>query len=261
MALQSVRFDPQQGPGEHRLPSIVAPGGGVIHFVDAALGARLFETDFHLDPVAADDAPASRLIAIDHVAMALAPDRVDTWVLFCRAVLGMEAGDRMDLPDPYGLVRNFGMADEQRRLRLVLNVSPSQRTRTAKVASGRGGAVVHHIAMSCEDIFETTTALRDRGVRFVPISGNYYDDLPTRFELSPEFRRAAARAPASCSTAARTATTCMPTRSRSPADSSSRSSSESAATTPTVPPMPRRAWRRRPRSIALWMSAEPAGPH
>jgi 4-hydroxyphenylpyruvate dioxygenase len=119
--------------------------------------------------------------------MALAPDRVDTWVLFCRAVLGMEAGERMDLPDPYGLVRNFGMADPMRQLRFVLNVSPSQRTRTAKVASGRGGAVVHHIAMSSDDIFSAARTLRDRGVRFVPISGNYYDDLPNRFDLDDDF--------------------------------------------------------------------------
>ena len=184
--LKSARFDPQRGPGEYRLPSIVAPGGSVIHFVDTSLAPSLFETDFHLeDTVPAD--PSGEIQNIDHLAMALAPDRVDTWVLFCRAVLGMEAGERMDLPDPYGLVRNFGMADEERHLRFVLNVSPSQRTRTAKIASGRGGAVVHHIAMSCGHIFPAIRSLRDRGVRFIPISDNYYDDLPNRFDLAPEF--------------------------------------------------------------------------
>ncbi len=185
--LQSARFDPQRGPGEYRLPSIVAPGGGVIHFVDTSLAARLFETDFHPEGTAPADASDAAIERIDHLAMALAPDRVDTWVLFCRAVLGLELGERMDLPDPYGLVRNFGMADEDRLLRFVLNVSPSQRTRTAKVASGRGGAVVHHIAMSCDDTFAAVRSLRDRGVRFVPISGNYYDDLPNRFDLATGF--------------------------------------------------------------------------
>ena len=185
--LQSARFDPQEGPGEHRLPSIVAPGGAVIHFVEASIGERLFDDDFRLEPAPPADESEPGLTRIDHLAMALAPDRLDTWVLFCRAVLGMEAGDRIDLPDPYGLVRNFGMADPQRRLRLVLNVSPSQRTRTAQVASGRGGATVHHIAMCSEDIFRATEWLRRKGVRFVPISDNYYDDLPNRFDLSPEF--------------------------------------------------------------------------
>jgi len=37
-ALQSVRFDSPTGPGEQRLPSIVAPGGSIVHFVDEALG-------------------------------------------------------------------------------------------------------------------------------------------------------------------------------------------------------------------------------
>jgi 4-hydroxyphenylpyruvate dioxygenase len=185
--LQSAPFNPQHGPGEHRLPSIVAPGGSVIHFIDKTLDVRIFEADFHLEDSPRTDEGAPPLKKIDHLAMALAPDRVDTWVLFCRAVLGMEAGERVDLPDPYGLVRNFGMADEDRRLRFVLNVSPSQRTRTAKVASGRGGVVVHHIAMSCEDIFAAVQNLRDRGVSFVPISANYYDDLPNRFDLANEF--------------------------------------------------------------------------
>jgi 4-hydroxyphenylpyruvate dioxygenase len=185
--LQSARFDPEEGPGEHRLPSIVAPGGGIIHFVDRSIGERLFDVDFRLQGEPPADESEPGLTKIDHLAMALAPDRLDTWVLFCRAVLGMQAGDRMDLPDPYGLVRNFGMADPERRLRLVLNVSPSQRTRTAQVASGRGGATVHHIALVSEDIFQASRKLRHRGVRFIPISDNYYNDLPNRFDLSPEF--------------------------------------------------------------------------
>jgi 4-hydroxyphenylpyruvate dioxygenase len=66
----------------------------------------------------------------------------------------------------------------------VLNVSLSQRTRTARVIGVTGGGAVHHVALSCDDIFESVTRLRSHGVRFVPISENYYDDLPTRLDLS-----------------------------------------------------------------------------
>ena len=130
-ALQSARFDPPRGPGEQALPSIVAPGRTILHFVPDSLGPEgLYESDFELedDP----DARDCGLRTIDHVALALAPDRVDTWVLFCRAVLGLEAGESAKLADPYGLIRSFGMADAGRALRLVLNVSLSQRTRTAQ---------------------------------------------------------------------------------------------------------------------------------
>jgi 4-hydroxyphenylpyruvate dioxygenase len=117
--------------------------------------------------------------------MGLTPDRIDTWVLFCRAVLGLEAGDRLNLADPYGLVRSFGMADAARRLRFVLNASLSQRTRTAQAATASGGAGVHHIAFRASDIVAAVRWLRDRGVAFAPISSNYYDDLETRFEIHP----------------------------------------------------------------------------
>ena len=76
------------------------------------------------------------------------------------------------------------MATDNRRFRVVLNVSPSRSTQTARTISTLGGASVHHIAFSCGDIFAAVAKLRAKGVRFVPISPNYYDDLPTRFELS-----------------------------------------------------------------------------
>jgi 4-hydroxyphenylpyruvate dioxygenase len=71
-------------------------------------------------------------------------------------------------------------------VRLVLNVSLSQRTRTAQAVLTGGGASVHHIALSCTDIFSTVAQLREQGMAFVPISANYHDDLGTRFDIDPE---------------------------------------------------------------------------
>jgi len=64
-------------------------------------------------------------------------------------------------------------------------VSLSARTRTARQVSttGRAGAGVQHIALATRDIFATMERLRARGVRFVPISPNYYDDLRDRLDL------------------------------------------------------------------------------
>jgi 4-hydroxyphenylpyruvate dioxygenase len=64
-------------------------------------------------------------------------------------------------------------------------MSMSQRTRTARTVSVTGGGAVHHIALACDDIFETVEQLRTNGARFVPISGNYHDDLATRIDLDP----------------------------------------------------------------------------
>ncbi|PIF78223.1 4-hydroxyphenylpyruvate dioxygenase [Variovorax sp. 54] len=185
-AMRSLRHDSPVGPNELRVPAIVAPGGNLIHFVPEALGANgLYETDFILEDAGPGDRDAG-LTRIDHVALGLALDQLDTWVLFTRAVLGLEPGESLELADPFGLIRSRGVANADRSLRLVLNVSLSQRTRTARTLSVTGGGAVHHIALDCNDIFDTVARLRANGTRFVPISDNYYDDLATRIDVAPE---------------------------------------------------------------------------
>lgn len=187
-ALLSARHESPRGPNEMELPAIVSPGGMVVHFVPE--GAAL-DGDFALDAPGAPGAPPTRgdagLRRVDHIALGLASDQFDTWMLFSRAVLGLERGESLELADPFGLIRSCGLASAQRSLRLVLNVSLSQRTRTARQvsAAGRSGGNVHHIALGCDDIFESMARLRANGVRFVPISGNYYDDLLARLDLDP----------------------------------------------------------------------------
>ncbi|RYF81958.1 MAG: sugar phosphate isomerase/epimerase and 4-hydroxyphenylpyruvate domain-containing protein [Comamonadaceae bacterium] len=174
------------GPGEVSVPAIVAPGGNLIHFIPGELSTEaLFRTDFVLDESGAS--PGHGLQAIDHVALGLAVDQLDTWVLFSRAVLGLTPGESLELADPFGLIRSRGVSNEERGVRLVLNASMSQRTRTARTLTRTGGGAVHHIALRCDDIFGAVHKLRAAGVRFVPISGNYYDDLPTRIDLDDAF--------------------------------------------------------------------------
>jgi 4-hydroxyphenylpyruvate dioxygenase len=136
---------------------------------------------------AAGDAPSADagLVAIDHIALGLAQDQFDTWILFAKAVLGLERGESLELADPFGLIRSSGVANAERSVRMVLNVSLSQRTRTARQvsATGRSGGGVQHIALGTDDIFATMARLREDGVRFVPISANYYDDLLARLDL------------------------------------------------------------------------------
>jgi 4-hydroxyphenylpyruvate dioxygenase len=183
-ALLSARFDSPLGQQELKMPAIVAPGGSVVHFVPTGSGSERFEDVDFIPQGLAGDATAC-LQAIDHIAFGMPQDQLDSWVLFCRAVLGLVPGDSLELADPFGLIRSSGLANDQRSVRFVLNVSLSQRTRTARTVTASGGSGVHHIAFGCTDIFAAVERLRANGVPFVPISPNYYDDLVTRFDIEP----------------------------------------------------------------------------
>ena len=183
-ALHCPRFDSRIGRHEQPVPAVHAPDGSLMYFVPSELGSGgLYAIDFDLGAPATPAGDAG-LTRVDHVAMGLPVDALDTWILFARAVLGMDTGESLELSDPFGLVRSCGVANADRAVRIVLNVSQSRSTRMARsMAAHGGGAAVHHIAFASDDIFATMLRLRANGAKFVAISGNYYDDLVARFDL------------------------------------------------------------------------------
>ena len=186
-ALHCPRFDSRLGPNEQSVPAVRAPDGSVIYFVGSELASgALYEIDFDLDAAATANAKDAGLTLVDHVAMGVPVDALDTWTLFYRAVLGLEPGESLELSDPFGLVRSMGVASADRAVRAVLNVSQSRSTAMARAISSHGGSSVHHIAFATDDIFDTMAKLRRNGAQFVPISPNYYDDLQARFDLPGE---------------------------------------------------------------------------
>jgi 4-hydroxyphenylpyruvate dioxygenase len=184
-SLHSARFESARGANELHIPAIRVPGGMIMHFLSLEAGAAAFyDVDFVAEPEQQDDGEDAGLLNVDHIALGLGRDELDTWVLFCRSVLGLKAGESLELADPFGLIRSGGLANADRSVRIVLNVSLSQKTRTAQAVAAAGGGSVHHIALGCTDIFESVSRMRAKGVRFVPISANYYDDLATRFDIA-----------------------------------------------------------------------------
>lgn len=186
VALLCPRYEGKVGPNELKIPAVQAPDGSLFYFVPAdAQEGDPYRTDFILE---AEDSPQGvGLLKVDHVAQGLSVEQLDTWILFYRAVLGMNPGDSLELTDPQGIIRTRGIASENRRVRFVLNMSQSRSTLTARTVDTLAGSSVHHIAFNCADLMATVAALRARGVAFVPLSPNYYDDLPTRFELDDAF--------------------------------------------------------------------------
>lgn len=182
VALLSARQDTPRRAQDIELPTIVAPGGTLIQF---AQHGQPVEADFVEEPATSNQ--NAGLHVIDHVALGLTLEQADTWILFSRAVLALTADDRGDLAEPLGLMRSVGIANETRRVRMLLNVAMGASAGSGRHSeAARNGPVVDSIALGCEDIFATVARLRGNGVSFVPISGNYYDDLIAREVLDQE---------------------------------------------------------------------------
>jgi 4-hydroxyphenylpyruvate dioxygenase len=173
------------GPNEREIPAVRAPDGSLIYLVEPAEpGQSIYDSDFTINPTTPVTGGLQR---IDHMAMALPADSLDSWVLFYKTVLDFEADDEVVLPDPYGLVKSRALRSRCSTVRLPLNISENRNTAISHALSSYRGSGVHHIAFDCEDIFVQVARAKEAGVQLLDIPLNYYDDLAARFDFDDEF--------------------------------------------------------------------------
>lgn len=123
--------------------------------------------------------PAAEATAvIDHVNLAQPWQHFDEAVLFYTSALALEPQPFAEVPSPTGLVRSQVMATGDRAVRLVLNLAPlNQQRKTYQ----------EHIAFAVDDLVATARDCKARGLEFLQIPANYYEDLDARFGLEPGF--------------------------------------------------------------------------
>jgi 4-hydroxyphenylpyruvate dioxygenase len=169
------------GPGERQIPALRAPDGTLLYLVEPSPdGSTIYDVDFQMFEEAE---PESLLTTVDHIAQALPMGRMDHFVLFYRALFGFIPEQLWEIPDTMGLIQSRTMTSEGRAIRLPLNISESRETTTGRFLTTFSGAGVQHIAMASTDIRRTMEQLALRGARFLPIPGNYYEDIEARWGL------------------------------------------------------------------------------
>ncbi|WP_423182821.1 bifunctional sugar phosphate isomerase/epimerase/4-hydroxyphenylpyruvate dioxygenase family protein [Arthrobacter sp. NyZ413] len=124
---------------------------------------------------------------IDHVNLAQPWQHFDEAVLFYTSALALEPQPFAEVPSPNGLVRSQVMQTSDRAVRLVLNLAPLLHQEPGQQGNGGRKTYQEHIAFAVQDLVATARAARARGLEFLKIPANYYEDLDARFALDPDF--------------------------------------------------------------------------
>jgi len=124
---------------------------------------------------------------IDHVNLAQPWQHFDEAVLFYTSALALEPAPFAEVPSPSGLVRSQVMQTTDRAVRLVLNLAPLIQQDDTGQQVGRHKSYQEHIAFAVDDLVGLARAARSRGLEFLEIPANYYEDLAARFSLEPGF--------------------------------------------------------------------------
>jgi 4-hydroxyphenylpyruvate dioxygenase len=140
-------------------------------------GFRAVESRFNPAPVG--------LLHVDHCVGNVELGRMNTWVKFYEDVMGFRnliSFDDKDISTEYSSLMSKVVASGNERIKFPIN-EPARGKKKSQIdeyLEFYRGPGVQHLAIATDDIVETVTALRDRGVEFLRVPTTYYDDLQAR---------------------------------------------------------------------------------
>ena len=183
-ALHCPRVAGRLGLHELAIPAVRTPDGSLLYFCEApARGRHPFEADFVMDEAALGDAAVGQGARFDHLVQVVPGGQVEPWVLFHRAVLGLQPERNVVLHDPYGIIRSREIESADHAVRVSITVSERENTSVSRAVSHFRGGGVQQIALSVPDLVATARALQAAGAPLLPVPDNYFDDLAARFDL------------------------------------------------------------------------------
>ncbi|WP_406857906.1 TIM barrel protein [Alsobacter sp. KACC 23698] len=179
-ALGAATYSGRVGPGEATIPAVRGVEGSLLYVVKT--GQDFWAQDFEIETAA----PATGgLRRIDHLSNVVRRSEFLTWTLFYKSVLGFVDEPQVELADPYGAFYSRSVRSPDGSVRIPLNIADGGSTMVSRFIEEFGGAGVQQIAFETDDLLAFVEAARSRGVTFLDIPDNYYEDLAARFDLDP----------------------------------------------------------------------------
>jgi len=174
----------RDGDGEVIIAAIGTYGDTIHSIVERRAYRGLFLPGFV--PKASPFQPApTGLQYVDHCVGNVELGRMNEWVGFYERVLGfynLLSFDDKDISTEYSALMSKVMSNGNGRIKFPINepAAGKKKSQIEEYLDFYRGPGVQHIAMATNNIIETVTALRDRGVEFLAIPGSYYDTVLDR---------------------------------------------------------------------------------
>lgn len=122
---------------------------------------------------------------VDHMVGNVELGGMNKWVKFYEDVLGFAqilSFDDKDISTEYTALMSKVMSNGNGRIKFPINepADGKKKSQVEEYLDFYEGAGVQHIAVATDNIIETVTQLRDRGVEFLRVPNTYYDALLDR---------------------------------------------------------------------------------
>jgi 4-hydroxyphenylpyruvate dioxygenase len=122
---------------------------------------------------------------VDHMVGNVGWNEMNTWVDFYARVMGftqLVSFDDKDISTEYTALMSKVMSNGNGRIKFPINepAEGKKKSQVEEYLDFYGGPGVQHIAVATDNIIETVTQLRNRGVEFLLVPATYYDTVLDR---------------------------------------------------------------------------------
>jgi len=140
-------------------------------------GYKKWESHYNPEPIG--------LKFIDHMVGNVGWGEMNTWCKFYAETMGFAqiiSFTDDDISTEYTALMSKVMSNGNGRIKFPINepAKGKKKSQIEEYLDFYGGAGVQHIAVATDNIVETVAAMRDRGVEFLYVPDEYYDDLLER---------------------------------------------------------------------------------
>jgi 4-hydroxyphenylpyruvate dioxygenase len=170
--------------GEVKRSGIRAYGDTVHLFVERGQYHGVFLPGFVEWKTDYNPAPAG-LKYVDHMVANVGWGEMNQWVNFYARILGFAqliSFDDKDISTDYTALMSKVMSNGNGRIKFPINepAEGKKKSQIEEYLDFYGGPGIQHIAVATDNIVETVSALKSRGVEFLTVPTTYYDDLLDR---------------------------------------------------------------------------------
>lgn len=125
------------------------------------------------------------LLYVDHCVGNVGWNQMNPWVKFYEEVMGFRnilSFDDKDISTEYSALMSKVMSNGNGFVKFPINepAEGKKKSQVEEFLEFYNGEGVQHVALATNNIIQTVTDLRNRGVEFLHVPSSYYDSLPVR---------------------------------------------------------------------------------
>jgi len=177
-------FQGKVGPMELNIPAIRGIGDSLIYLIDRYPGnggnLSIYDVDFVPIEGAPQHPAGAGLIEIDHLTHNVYSGRMDVWAQFYEKLFNFREIRYFDIKGQKTGLTSRALTSPCGKIRIPINEPSDKGSQIQEYLDAYHGEGIQHIALSCENIYETVEALRAREVKFLDTPDTYYERVDAR---------------------------------------------------------------------------------